>query len=549
MSVASSTVAASRGAKLAYMLHRIAVHVCWVIPLLALLVGLHQVRDCWDDGAITAAFARTFAQTGKIALTPTSEQVEGFSSPSWMLILTAGDKVVHSVGGMLGWSKIASAGCFAASLFLFGRICSRVLDGFFVPFAIILLAFIVTPFTEVINGMEMNLYMLLILALADTLFMLETPSFARVCWAVLLSWAAIATRFEAPFLLLFLYLGFLVEFRKIKMVAWLVAADAVFLAATEFWRRKMFGVWLPNTILAKRWAPYSPEGMREILAVRYYAIEEIFTVLYIPIVFLCIVWIVSKLWSGSQDGYLRRKRISRLSAIVTVGAVLFDLGLGKDWGHPGRTVLAFMPFIILLLVSGFRAIVPDKEALREVVIFVIVFCQMGAWVSLANQASHENTASIAKVERIGLGLDQIRKLLHKETLSAFIPDIGGSALCCEKVTIFDSALLANHTLAEKGFQGTTAFLDANRPDVIETHWPWAQAAGLYSNHYLDGYGLVGANGAFLYVRKDLYLQLMASGYHEVPTYDGFQICGENSLPDAVDVVFMASIRRCIHVSD
>src|SRR5262249_23947591 len=43
------------------------------------LVGAHG----WDDSAITLAYARTFAETGRIALTPASEHVEGFSSVAW----------------------------------------------------------------------------------------------------------------------------------------------------------------------------------------------------------------------------------------------------------------------------------------------------------------------------------------------------------------------------------------------------------------------------------------------------------------------------------
>lgn len=48
----------------------------------------------WDDGAITLAFARTFADPGHIALTPGSEVVEGFSSPLWFLLAAAGDRAL-----------------------------------------------------------------------------------------------------------------------------------------------------------------------------------------------------------------------------------------------------------------------------------------------------------------------------------------------------------------------------------------------------------------------------------------------------------------------
>jgi hypothetical protein len=50
------------------------------------LVGIRA----WDDGAITLAYSRTFAETGRIALTSVSETVEGYSSrerftlPRWL---------------------------------------------------------------------------------------------------------------------------------------------------------------------------------------------------------------------------------------------------------------------------------------------------------------------------------------------------------------------------------------------------------------------------------------------------------------------------------
>ncbi len=53
------------------------------------VVVVSVVRDRgWDDGAITMAFADTFAHTGRISITPSSEVVEGFSSPFWLLLLS-----------------------------------------------------------------------------------------------------------------------------------------------------------------------------------------------------------------------------------------------------------------------------------------------------------------------------------------------------------------------------------------------------------------------------------------------------------------------------
>jgi hypothetical protein len=44
-----------------------------IFPIvLQLFLSLYRLRDSWDDGAIAAAFSRTWAQAGRVALTPGS---------------------------------------------------------------------------------------------------------------------------------------------------------------------------------------------------------------------------------------------------------------------------------------------------------------------------------------------------------------------------------------------------------------------------------------------------------------------------------------------
>ena len=161
----------------------LALTACWLVPVLALLVAVLPVTHGWDDGVITAAFARTFAHVGKLAVTPYSEQVEGFSSVSWMMVLAAGDTIFHSLTTMLAWTKIASAIAFSSALFVFFRLASRFLHRDEASLAVLLLAVTLTPIREIINGMEMNFYMLLVLLLA-TLLLAEHSYPRRVLCSV-----------------------------------------------------------------------------------------------------------------------------------------------------------------------------------------------------------------------------------------------------------------------------------------------------------------------------------------------------------------------------
>jgi hypothetical protein len=64
-----------------------------------------------DDAGISAAFARTFAEGGGLRLTHHSQVVEGFSNPSWTLLLVLASMVgldpLHASTWMGGLAAVA----------------------------------------------------------------------------------------------------------------------------------------------------------------------------------------------------------------------------------------------------------------------------------------------------------------------------------------------------------------------------------------------------------------------------------------------------------
>src|SRR5450631_4535773 len=85
----------------------------------ALIVVCSLIGDNgWDDGAITLAFARTFARHGRVALTPRSEVVEGFSSVSWFLLNSLAALVRPSYRAAIVVSQVLSALSICASTVL-----------------------------------------------------------------------------------------------------------------------------------------------------------------------------------------------------------------------------------------------------------------------------------------------------------------------------------------------------------------------------------------------------------------------------------------------
>src|SRR3981081_777712 len=95
------------------------------LQLLALFLAVRFVgRGAWDDGAITLAFSKTFAQTGRISLTPLSEQVEGFSSLSWFVINAGIAGFKPGFAQAIAVSQVLSAAFLVISLCYLFALCN-----------------------------------------------------------------------------------------------------------------------------------------------------------------------------------------------------------------------------------------------------------------------------------------------------------------------------------------------------------------------------------------------------------------------------------------
>ena len=120
----------------------------------AVLIG----DNGWDDGAITLAFARTFARHGLVALTPHSETVEGFSSVSWFLLNALPALARPSFERAIPLSQVLSVLSICASTALLGRTCALLrLDRLWTTLTVVTFAAWGCSFYEAGNGMEMGL--------------------------------------------------------------------------------------------------------------------------------------------------------------------------------------------------------------------------------------------------------------------------------------------------------------------------------------------------------------------------------------------------------
>ncbi len=221
--------------------------------VILLAVGL----ESWDDGYITLALARTFAETGHIGLTPVSEHVEGATSPLWFLLMAGIYKIgITSFAGFHIASQVVAALCSAAAAVLFYRLIQPAAPT--AAWWITVLVFLLGPIrAETGNGMEMSLLCLVVLGI---LLLLRDdgsrwPGVAAL--AALVPWIRLeATGYViAGALAVWLFSSP----RNRRSLVAIVLASFGSVAVLVLVRYLVFGtVLFTNTMIAKQMPPYSP---------------------------------------------------------------------------------------------------------------------------------------------------------------------------------------------------------------------------------------------------------------------------------------------------
>jgi hypothetical protein len=536
-----------------------------LLPVVAeLLVTIRHLKSSWDDGAITAAFAQTLAHSGRIALTPTSVTVEGFSSITWFLLLSVPAFVTHHPEVILAWMKALSALFAALSLVVFYGIARRQFAArSSAVVAVLLFAFSLTVLNEIRDGMEMNLATFLLLLLFHILT--REQDRGRVLYASLVGWLLLLTRFEAPLQLGLLAIGLLcsaylqpeiaapqpgtvlkpmahgAKRKDIFLVGVLIVVGFVLI---EVWRHDTFGVWMPNTVYAKRFAPYS-ERLHSMAAIRtrWSAFQEPFSVLEVPFVAAALAAFLAL---GRKRFYATELGRMHPAVWTLAGGCFFVGGLiGVNWGYSGRMASATIPFLILALV-GICADATRGRRLLQSLFALVLLAQSGSWLMAFRHPV--SLVHIDSVEPIGRGADSIRLALHKEHLVSMISDVGGPALCCEKLTVLDSGLLANPELSHTGWEGFDRQFYAVNPELVETHTVWAADSHIYESGLLDQYSMVAADGRRFFVRDDLYRQLMAEHAGLVMPVQSVPAC-MSSLDYAPDAAFSMTKHTCLVLNE
>jgi hypothetical protein len=491
------------------------------LQLISLLVTARYVGiGAWDDGAITLAFSKTFAHTGRISLTPLSEQVEGFSSLSWFLINSVVACFNPSFEHAILFSQVLSGAFLSISLCYLFLICNALRLSRRSTYLVLIIVAVSGPsFAEVSNGMEMTLLCASGLAIIYYLYLSPAPLLAIIATVIFL-----ATRFESCVYYPFLVAPLLLHQRRKEAMRLLLVAAAILLLLSLL-RYYWFADLLPNTIYAKMNPPYRALRLQAIRT-RILAPLEMLEVLA-PFVAV----VAGLFFLGRKRGVFGkvtwqwRSPATDAMVLAILGAELFAFMTGKNWGYDGRMTFFAMPGALLLLALAYDRMIGLLSApLRTASLVAVVLTIPLSWAAAAGQQiaaiKHSlqperyatPTLSPKFFRDTALAVERLRVLLHLQNIVYMTADVGGVGLCCSQIRIVDSGLLTNRILARGGYQQLGTVLAAERPDVIETRWEFAALPGLYRmEQFKSEYEPVLVNRTRLFLRKDHAQALLRDG--------------------------------------
>ncbi|MGW6903902.1 hypothetical protein [Streptomyces sp. NPDC054940] len=483
---------------------------------LALFIGANG----WDDGSITLAFARTFSDSGQIALTPASETVEGFSSPFWFLLMAGTFRVLPlDFDGMILASQLWSGVFAAVGAVLVYSLVRPYGRGRVRAWLLSLVLFGYGPFlNETINGMEMTSLSAVALAIVWLV-----RSGHRYAWIGLTLLAATAPWIRAE------AVGYVVAGAAVLAIwskqyrrAWALAAGAVLsLAVLTAVRLAVFGSLLPNTMVAKQSSPYSAHStIRQLLQMFVAAVEVLYVLLPTAVIVItALAGMRGGLRSVGTEAFRRMRSrswhpVAGFSLGYIAAVAVFNMGIGRNWGYIGRmeqSAIALGVVAVVLSKARVRQFLKSTPRLIAVLAALLLLSSCGIerqFIAARLHPESQVAVTPAVYRTAGEAMDEVRVRLGKPELTVLTPDVGGSSLCCSNLRILDLALLANTALAHDGYAAMPSYLKATQPDLVETHGMWSEASKLYGvAHFRENYTPVVVRGMWMYLRNDLRMEL------------------------------------------
>ncbi|GAB3390699.1 hypothetical protein [Amycolatopsis echigonensis] len=469
----------------------------WLASTLAVLAGVaavawHATRyGHWivDDAAITFSYSRSVAEGLGPVLAPGQPPVEGFSDPTWMILLALGkvaglfDKgLLFGIPDYVLFPKLLGL-FFAAGILVLCHLVARQVfrrHAWAITLATGLgLAAIPSFVIWVVSGLENSLFAFFTTALAALLFTAlrkENPlSFKVAIVAGVLVAAAALTRPEGliyasayPIVLLFGVKreGFWRSFRS-ALVS--IAAFGVLFGGYVVWRYTEFHRLLANPSVAKK------QGLPTFGSIiRPHQLVEYAGVALTLVVVAVVVWALVKApW---------RRPLIGLVTPLALGVIAYGV-MVPDWMAQYRFATPVWVLGTLCGVMAFAELLRSlpKVQWRAVAALVLAAASVPSAIGFVQQSDefikNPTVPACLIADRFGRGFNTYADMLGLQHASLLLPDLGGSSMT-SRLELVDMAGLVNAPIADlthkEDIEGLRNYVfDTVKPTFIHSWGPWA----------------------------------------------------------------------------
>ncbi len=449
-----------------------------------------------DDAAITFAYARNVAEGYGAVLQPGAEPVEGFSNPTWLVLLVLGRMAglfdrgtIAGVPDYVLFPKGLALVCCVGVLVLCHLVFRRVLHRAWVATAVAgaFLASVPSFVIWCFSGLENSLYALLVAGLAFVLVRaaldgrLLTGKVA-VAAGVLAALAGL-TRPDGmiyvaayPIVAALLVRGRWAEVGRRAATSALVFAVPV--GACLVWRLAVFGQWLPNTSVAKK------QDLPTLVDV--VASGELVAYAGAPAV-LAVVAALGALWSRRPWWWPALAVLSTLAGLAVTAYSVLE----RDWmeQHRFATPLWVVAASLGTLVGAEALRRCRAPRLRVAVSAALALVLGGSLASHVEKAlefrDNVDVPACYVADRLGRGFNAYADTLGIEDGSVLLPDLGGSAMT-SRLRLVDMAGLAEPRIAayirDRDMAGLRDYVfEEVKPTFIHSRGPWSAGNGIPSD--------------------------------------------------------------------
>ncbi|MFI9511286.1 hypothetical protein [Nocardia sp. NPDC052566] len=440
-----------------------------------------------DDAGITFAYARSVAEGSGPVLQPGAEPVEGFSNPTWLLVLVVGkwcglfDRgTLFGIPDFVVYPKAVALLCCAgilAACYIAARRVSRwpALVTFVTG---VVLAAIPSFVIWCFSGLENSLFALAACVLAVRLFLavldqrLWTPAVAVTAGAI----AAFAA-LTRPDGLIYLAAYPLVSLILVRRATWLTGLRHVLYSGVAFaipfgaylvWRYSEFGRLVANTAVAKHQAiPTVHDLTRAGELVQYAGAPAV-------IAAVGVVGLALAAPSRWRDG------VVALLVPLALAMIAYCV-LQPDWMKQFRfatPVWALAAFVVVLSAAELLAKLRTRG--RILIALTLVGALIPSGVALADEAESYRADSDVPLcwiaLRFGRYFNGYADILDLRQGTLLAPDMGGSSLT-SRLRLIDMAGLTESRIADIYAGKDTISLEDyvfedRKPTFVHTHGDW-----------------------------------------------------------------------------